>query len=263
MPTMDTYRFRKLSMKILQYAERLGFDLHATTIQLTKDLMTKPHKDVNNRGPSGIFGLGNWSGGETFVQDQHGKDYFTLTEDIEGIGKSGDTLQGVKLDIHNLQQFDGNLVHCTLPFVGRRYAIVLFSLGRSYDETPALARAFLQELGFRLPPANFQEPMQPNFEALASMAAQGLQVEDEAGRHAPPAGRRPDGRASASRASRPKRARAASPEVLELPEWTPEQVETLRSMKKNKKAKYVWAVVASRLKMTVPAAKKKWEEIRS
>ena len=59
MPTM-AYRVRTLSMKVLQYAERLRVDLHATTIQLTKDLMMKPHKDINNKGPSCIFGLGKW-----------------------------------------------------------------------------------------------------------------------------------------------------------------------------------------------------------
>ena len=50
----------------------------------------KPHKG-NKKGPSGIFGLGDWSGGETFVQHES-LCSFTLSEDIEGIGKSGETL---------------------------------------------------------------------------------------------------------------------------------------------------------------------------
>ena len=32
-------------MKILKCGKRIGFHLHVTTIQLTKDLMVKPHQD--------------------------------------------------------------------------------------------------------------------------------------------------------------------------------------------------------------------------
>ena len=98
MPTRKTYQFRNLVRKIFEYARHLGFDLGATTIQLTKDFQSKLHKDKNNKGPSGIFGLGDWVGGETFVQDELGTDTYTLTEDIPKLGKKGDQLQGRKLD---------------------------------------------------------------------------------------------------------------------------------------------------------------------
>ena len=51
----------------------------------------------------------DWSGGEIFVQHDS-LCSFTLSEDIEGIGKSGETLQGLKLDIQNPQKFDSTLV---------------------------------------------------------------------------------------------------------------------------------------------------------
>ena len=258
MPTTDTYCFRNLTMKSLEYAKRLGFDLHATTIQWTKDFMAKPHDDKNNKGPSGIIGFGHWTGGATFVEDENGTDTYTHQEEIAGIGRRGDVLKGFKLDIHKLQKFNGKKIHCTMEFQGRRYALVLFSLGRSYEQTPALARAFLQKLGFPLPPADFQAPMHPDLERLAERATRGMQVEDEAGRHAPPAGRKSRAR-SASNASRaqPKRPRSAS-----LEEWTAEKVKTLRVMKEDKKSKYSWKVVAQRLKMTVDACKEKWTAIR-
>ena len=79
MPSMDTYGYRKLIMKILLYAKRLGFDFDATTMQVTKDLLSKAHTDKNNRGPSGIFGFGNYTGGETFVEDENGSDPWQKT----------------------------------------------------------------------------------------------------------------------------------------------------------------------------------------
>ena len=110
MPSMDTYGYRKLIMKILQYFKLLGFDLDATTMQITKDLRSKLHRDKNNRGPSGIRGFGNYTGGETFVEDENGSETYTLNEDIEGIGKCGDVIRGQKLDVHSLQVFDGNRI---------------------------------------------------------------------------------------------------------------------------------------------------------
>ena len=188
MLTMDTYRYPGLTQMILEYARRLsGGKFEATSIQLTKDLKSRPHKDRNNRGPSLIFGLGDWTGGETFVQEDGGPDTFRLRADIKGIGKRDKRLRGYKLDIHKPQRFDGNQVHCTMPFTGRRYAVVLYSLGRrSYEETPGLVRTFLGKLGFSLPIAEFKAPVLPEFHALAQLALEGRQVEDELNRPVPP-----------------------------------------------------------------------------
>jgi len=37
-----------------------------------------------------------------------------------------------------------------MEFTGECYAIILYSIGTAYQETPALARGFLQQLGFPL-----------------------------------------------------------------------------------------------------------------
>eukprot|EP00439_Symbiodinium_sp_Y106_P070208 s691_g12.t1 len=116
MPTTDTLKFRKLTRNILL--------------------------DKNNKGPSWIFGLGDWTeGGETFVQDHAGTEEYELQEDIRDIGPKGKVLHGFKRDIHTLQKFDGTKIHCTVPFEGTRYAIILYAINRSYHETPALVRA--------------------------------------------------------------------------------------------------------------------------
>ena len=44
MPTTDTFKFRRLTRNIVQYARKLGVG-EFTSIQLTKNLCTKPHRD--------------------------------------------------------------------------------------------------------------------------------------------------------------------------------------------------------------------------
>ena len=126
-------------------------------------------------------------------------------------------IRGKKLDIHCFQVFDGNKIHCTLEFEGRRYAVVLFSLGKSYEETPALARAFLQKLGFPLPTDDFQAQIDRK-EHLAELAIQGHK-EDEAGRHAPPGRRqrRPETAPSALWVLRSRNQRSLRRNVLVRP----------------------------------------------
>ncbi|CAE7245749.1 unnamed protein product, partial [Symbiodinium microadriaticum] len=189
MPTTDTFNFRKLTGNILLYARQLGVG-EATSIQVTKNLCTRPHRDVNNRGPSRIFGLGDWTeGGETFVQDDRGTEKHELQEHIPGIGPKGKVLRGFKKDIHTLQQFDGTKIHCTVPFKGTRYAIILYAIHRSYHEAPALARALLVRLGFNLPLHEFEANMQAEDEELAGAVVEGRPEADEPGRHPPPTGR--------------------------------------------------------------------------
>ena len=265
MPTTDTYRYRRLTQMILEYARRVtGENFEATSIQLTKDLKSKPHKDANNRGPSLIFGLGDWTGGETFVQEDGGPDTYRLKEGIEGIGGKNKRLRGYKLDIHQPQRFDGNKVHCTTSFKGRRYAVVLFSLGRSYDETPGLVRTFLERLGFSLPEETFQAPVLPEFPALAQLALEGRQVEDEPNRHVPPAGRLAaafvvpgDGEQKRRRVGGEEEAGQPEDEV----EWTAEMIQELKE-RKSKNSRENWQTVAEKLGVSVEAAKAKWDEER-
>ena len=76
-----------------------------------------------------------------------------------------------------------------MEFEGRRYAIVLFCIGKAYDQTPALSRVFLQQLGFPLPEAAFQDPLRDEYWHLADLALKRQPVLDQPGRHTPPMGR--------------------------------------------------------------------------
>ena len=81
---------------------------------------------------------------------------------------------------NQLVKFDGSRHwHGTKEFRGTRYAVVHYSMGTaSYEETPALTRAFLTELGYQLRAAAFKEDITPELEELARKAARG----EEAGK---------------------------------------------------------------------------------
>ncbi|CAE7375765.1 unnamed protein product [Symbiodinium sp. CCMP2592] len=283
MPTTDTFKFRKLTGNILNYARKLGVG-EATSIQVTKNLCSKPHTDKNNKGPSWIFGLGDWTeGGETFVQDDSGTEEYELQEDIPHIGeKKGKVLRGFKKDIHTLQQFDGTKIHCTVPFEGTRYAIILYAINnRSYHKTPALARALLIRLGFNLPLHEFEASIQAGDEELVGAAVEGRPVADEPGRHPPPTGRsRPSKRPRqevgqaevepeeppGARPGQPAMGlqihrcfrRPTEPDVQE--QWTLSDVEALKDMKSPKR-KAAWTVIAKKLGKNEESVKRKWEEL--
>ena len=71
-------------------------------------------------------------------------------------------------------KFDGSQYwHGTKEFEGTRFAVVLYSMGTSYEDTPALAGAFLTEVGYKLPEASFKADITPELEQLAQQAARG------------------------------------------------------------------------------------------
>jgi hypothetical protein len=111
--------------------------LQGTTIQLTKNLESKLHRDRSNRGASFITGVGSWTGGETFLEDPQGEDEILLDEDIPRIGTAGSRIRGRREKIHDrLVPFDGTHTHGTCTFAGERYSIILYCLGTQvYHET--------------------------------------------------------------------------------------------------------------------------------
>lgn len=75
-----------------------------TTIYINKNHVSPPHQDGNNKGPSYIVGLGNYTGGQLVVG--------TKTYNIK----------------NKLVQMDGNITHYTKPFTGERYSIIFLNL---------------------------------------------------------------------------------------------------------------------------------------
>ena len=88
-------------LKLLIETAHPGFKY--TTIQVNKNVLTPPHVDKNNVGPSYIIGLGSYAGGDLNVE-------------------------GKKFNIKNRwKYFDGTKGHWTEPFSGDRYSIIYFT----------------------------------------------------------------------------------------------------------------------------------------
>eukprot|EP00427_Karlodinium_veneficum_P026883 CAMPEP_0169210182 /NCGR_PEP_ID=MMETSP1016-20121227/15075_1 /TAXON_ID=342587 /ORGANISM="Karlodinium micrum, Strain CCMP2283" /LENGTH=384 /DNA_ID=CAMNT_0009287699 /DNA_START=31 /DNA_END=1185 /DNA_ORIENTATION=- len=114
-------------------------DFEFTSIQVNKDYAAALHVDKNNAGTSMIIGLGDYSGGQLWIDD--GGQY------------------GRIVDLRNRWfKFDGNNAHGVVPFRGRRYTLVYFTrsatMGGSVGENPESGDAQrLSDLGFALPRA--------------------------------------------------------------------------------------------------------------
>lgn len=78
-------------------------DFKYTTIQVNKNVVSPPHVDKNNVGPSYIIGLGDYSGGKLVIT---GKSY------------------NIK---HKWKSFDGRKGHWVETFRGDRYSLVFFT----------------------------------------------------------------------------------------------------------------------------------------
>ena len=157
--TRATYLFRGLVRGLLRLGRLANEDvpITCTSIQLNRNLQTIPHRDANNAGESFILGLGSWDGGRLFVQQNGGPHKYMLKESIPGIGRKGRVLRGNAMDISTLQCFDGNQVPCTMDFIGERYCIIYYCLGRNYARIPVTVQEGLQDFGFLLP----QVPVAP------------------------------------------------------------------------------------------------------
>mmetsp|Transcript_7548 Transcript_7548/g.11309 ORF Transcript_7548/g.11309 Transcript_7548/m.11309 type:complete len:977 (+) Transcript_7548:51-2981(+) len=103
-----------------------------TSIQLNKNYASAMHCDSSNDGPSCIYALGDFVGGELWTLDR-------------GIVlPRGDASA-------NDRVFNGNQPHCTLAFRGERYSLIFFSTAGHDRMNPQDAQV-LDVLGFRLPP---------------------------------------------------------------------------------------------------------------
>eukprot|EP00746_Dinoflagellata_sp_MGD_P123074 gnl/MRDRNA2_/MRDRNA2_57801_c0_seq1.p1 gnl/MRDRNA2_/MRDRNA2_57801_c0~~gnl/MRDRNA2_/MRDRNA2_57801_c0_seq1.p1 ORF type:complete len:765 (-),score=93.12 gnl/MRDRNA2_/MRDRNA2_57801_c0_seq1:71-2365(-) len=181
LPTKATFRYPGFCALLLRYiksrcseAEKLSINC----IQVTKNLLTKPHKDKNNRGDSIGVTFGNFTGGELWVEQKGGKYK-------QKIGC--ETVQGIRHDTCARPiVFNANKWHCTCPFSGERYAIVYFCMGRGNDNVPALSRAFLENLGFSMPlDASYIGLTDTELQVLPLFDTRAM-IKDEPGRVTPP-----------------------------------------------------------------------------
>eukprot|EP00931_Biecheleriopsis_adriatica_P010486 TRINITY_DN11155_c0_g1_i1.p1 TRINITY_DN11155_c0_g1~~TRINITY_DN11155_c0_g1_i1.p1 ORF type:complete len:371 (-),score=51.23 TRINITY_DN11155_c0_g1_i1:22-1134(-) len=136
LPSRNTRERPNLARLLCAFARHELPSFRFTSIQVNKDYAAELHVDKYDAGDSRIIGLGDYTGGQLWVDDGgHG-----------GRGRVAN-LHGRWLG------FDGNLPHKVLPFKGRRYTLVYFSKIRGCDvgATSSEHARFLLDLGFPLP----------------------------------------------------------------------------------------------------------------
>lgn len=156
---MDIASFTKSYPELVVYLNRFLRSRESafryTSLQINKDYSSKPHADKNNLGPSRIIGLGNYQGGELWIERKGGSEPLTLQHDVPRYRK-GETYVGRKVNIHNrFVEFGGAKLHFTFPFERARCSLIYF-------KTKRLGRAGLRDLEtlrtlcFSLPPVSAQ-----------------------------------------------------------------------------------------------------------
>lgn len=66
-----TEKYPELCLLISKLIRRVAPNYEFTSVQLNKNILCKPHKDVFNKGESIIFGLGSYfNGGELIIENE-------------------------------------------------------------------------------------------------------------------------------------------------------------------------------------------------
>lgn len=179
MPSVATWAHRSLITRLLHFrisSLEQDDDLQVTSIQITKNLQSRPHVDRGNMGPSDLIALGDFEGGETWVEEvqtlrfgapagTNNYEDYQVQEMVNRCYKPGQVVRGRVNDVKNKWlRFDGNTLHFTKPFVGERFCIIFFTMKRQNQVDPVV-RVFLEGLGFGFG-ANLQDPSQPSEEDM-------------------------------------------------------------------------------------------------
>lgn len=105
-PSRYNKKFPVLLKTLKKLMKEYDPDFKFTTIQVNKNVISPPHVDKNNVGPSYIIALGDYNyktGGKLVIE---GKEY------------------NIK---NRFKKFDGTLGHWATPFKGTRYSLVFFT----------------------------------------------------------------------------------------------------------------------------------------
>ena len=102
-PSRWNNKFPELYFLLQTYIEIYEPNFKYTSIQVNKNVMSQPHVDKNNVGPSYGIAIGDFTGGELVIEGQ-------------------------SFNIKNKwKKFNGTLGHWITPFKGTRYSLIYFT----------------------------------------------------------------------------------------------------------------------------------------
>jgi len=134
--TTKTHKFGDLTQALTTLCDEEYPGFPFTSIQVNQAIMCAAHVDANNKGPSRMLTLGDFTGGQTWVHDEEGTVEYEVEEDVSNSKeyKKGMKLRGRVYETRNRWiHFDATRLHYTLPFQGERYTIVYFSNTHFYS----------------------------------------------------------------------------------------------------------------------------------
>ena len=102
-PSRYNKKFPLLFKTLKNLMKEYDPDFKFSTIQVNKNILSPPHVDKNNVGPSYVIALGDFDGGKLVIE---GKEY------------------NIK---NRFKKFNGTLGHWVTPFKGTRYSLVFFT----------------------------------------------------------------------------------------------------------------------------------------
>jgi len=148
-PSRYNKKFPQLFKLLKKFMQQHDPQFKYTTIQLNKNIISPPHIDKNNVGPSYIIALGDYKNGGDLV--------------VEG-------------KPHNIKnkffKFDGTKGHWVTPFSGTRYSLVFFthtfkppnpSLRYLEVKEDGLYRNGILVKSYKSPDTQRSHPISPNF----------------------------------------------------------------------------------------------------
>ena len=127
-------------------------DFQFNALIVNQDYGGRPHVDRSNLGMSYILGVGNYSGGELWIHNDHGRETVELSQRITGYVPG--TYTGKLLDLkHKLTEFNGRLLHSVQPHEGERITIVWYFIPFA-STTTNICMKRLHEFGFNFTNGN-------------------------------------------------------------------------------------------------------------
>jgi len=158
----------ELTRLLCRFCRQSHPDFGFTSIQINYGFASREHVDPHNAGLSWIYAIGDYDGGDLWVENSDGELRHSCSVDVKSASghllyQNGTQYRGSVLNVHNQWQcFDGRRLHFTTPIQrGKRFSLIFYTSTR-YKNVSAPHAAVARELGFLLPTETIAKDSQAN-----------------------------------------------------------------------------------------------------